>query len=413
MSGTEKRVIIAGGGAAGFFCAVNLAEMNPELEVVILEAGNKLLAKVLVSGGGRCNATHHCFENNLLITNYPRGERELRNVFSKFSVRDTIAWFEKHGVKLKTEEDGRMFPVSNSSETIVNCFLQSAKTNKVKVFTGKRITAIEKETDGFSLKINQTETMRCKRLVIAIGGNPKSSFYEMIKKIGHTVLPPIPSLFTFNIRYKKLNELMGLSVSKAEVTIKQSDFSFSGPLLITHWGLSGPAILKLSAYAAQWLHDCAYQFDINVNWTGEAEADKISGEFKRYCQMNGKLTLNNQSYFLFPKRLWHYFIFRAGIDGEKRLAELSGQELKSIFSVLFTDAYKVEGKTTFKDEFVTCGGVELKEVDLRTMKSKIHDGLFFCGEVLNVDGITGGFNFQACWSTGFIAAKSIAESNWV
>ncbi|HXB41061.1 MAG TPA: NAD(P)/FAD-dependent oxidoreductase [Bacteroidia bacterium] len=400
------KVIVIGGGAAGFFAAINAAELNPKAKVFLLEKSNKLLQKVLVSGGGRCNVTHAYFENNLLIKNYPRGEKELRSAFAKFTTNDTVDWFKRRGITLKTEADGRMFPVTDNSETIVHCLLNAAEKLNVEIKLQVSVKEIIPDKKGFILKTDK-EDLLCDKLIIATGGNPKAESYNWLKKLGHTIIPPVPSLFTFNINDKELHKLMGLSVLNAKVKVVNTKLQTEGPLLITHWGLSGPAILKSSAWGARLLNDMNYDFKIQVDWLNKYKEDELREEllFQKE-KLAPKLAINTNPFEL-PRRLWEYFLQKTEIYDNTRWADVSKKQINTLLGVLIRDEYTVKGKTTFKEEFVTCGGVSLKEIDFATMQSTIVPNLYFAGEVLDIDGITGGFNFQSAWTTGWIAAKSI------
>ena len=401
-------IIIIGGGAAGFFTAINAAHLNPDAKVTILEKSNKLLSKVLVSGGGRCNVTHACFDNGLLVKSYPRGEKELRSAFSKFTTTDTIAWFKEQGINLKTEADGRMFPESNSSETIANCLLDTAKHLGVKIKTSISVKEIIANTDGtFTLKSDTDYNPTCDKLVIATGGNPKLENYNWLKKLGHTIIPPVPSLFTFNIPDADLTKLMGISVPNAKIQVVNTKLQTEGPLLITHWGLSGPAVLKGSAWGARILSELNYDFSVKVNWFPNFSEEDLKDLFAEQRKNSpAKIILGNPPIDI-PKRLWEYFLMKSEINETTRWADANKKQLNKLLIVLLADIYPVKGKTTFKEEFVTCGGVSLKEVDFSTMQSKFVPNLYFTGEVLDIDGITGGFNFQNAWTTGWIAANAI------
>ncbi len=402
------KVIVIGGGAAGFFTAINAAHLNPDAEITILEKSNKLLAKVLVSGGGRCNVTHACFDTSLLVKSYPRGEKELRSAFSKFSTAETVEWFKEQGINLKTEVDGRMFPESNSSETIANCLLETAKHLGVKIKTSISVKEISINADHtFTLKTDTDYNPTCDKLVIASGGNPKNENYNWLRKVGHTIVPPVPSLFTFNIPNENLTKLMGISVPNAKVQVVNTKLQTEGPLLITHWGLSGPAVLKGSAWGARILNDLNYDFNVKVNWFPNFKEEELKELFNAERSNNpAKIILTNAPIEI-PKRLWEYFVAKAEIIETTRWADAGKKQLNSLVAILLSDIYHVKGKTTFKEEFVTCGGISLKEVDFATMQSKIVPNLYFAGEVLDIDGITGGFNFQSAWTTGWIAANSI------
>ncbi len=407
----KNTIIIIGGGAAGFFSAVNIARLHPTLKVILLEKTSKLLSKVRISGGGRCNVTHDCLENRELVKNYPRGEKELNTSFNIFSVMDTIKWFEERGVQLKTESDGRMFPISDSSETIVDCLLQEARKYKVEIRTNCGVEKISstKSTNLFTLILENGESISCHKVVIATGGNPKKNNYDWLRELGHSIEEPVPSLFTFNIADNKLIELMGISVPQAKVKIIDHKLEYQGPLLITHWGLSGPVILKLSAWGAKLLHTLNYNFTIQVNWIFIYNEEKIRTEFEAIRQSNPAKLIVNTNLFNLPKRLWMYLLEKSEISDQLRWADLSKKKMNQLISILISDCYSVKGKTTFKEEFVTCGGVNLKEIDLKTMQSKIVPNLYFAGEVLNIDGITGGFNFQNAWTTAWIAAMDITK----
>ncbi len=402
---TKKLIIIIGGGASGFFSAINAAINFPKTKIIILEKSNKILSKVKISGGGRCNVTHHCFENNELIKNYPRGEKELRQVFSQFSVQDTIDWFLKRGVKLKVEPDGRMFPESNSSETIVNCFLSEAQKHDININLEEEVLSIDKsEKDVLIVKTNK-QTYIAHAVICSIGGHHQIKNYQFLKNCGHTIDNLIPSLFTLNLPQSNIKELMGLSVKNGTVKVNGTKHQYTGPVLITHWGLSGPAVLKLSAFAAYDFYKLNYEAGISVNWTGTLNEEQLKEELS--LQLGSKALLVNTPLFEIPKRLWEYLVLRSDISTTKPWIELGKKQLNKLAQVLTNDVYNMKGKTTFKEEFVTAGGINLKEVNFKTMESKLVSHLFFCGEVLNIDGITGGFNFQNAWSTAYIAAKNV------
>jgi predicted Rossmann fold flavoprotein len=407
----NKNIVIIGGGAAGFFCAVNCARLNPKANVILLEKTSKLLSKVRVSGGGRCNVTHNCFENYELVKNYPRGEKELHSSFDRFSVTETINWFEERGVKLKTEEDGRMFPVTNTSETIINCLIDEALRHKVDIRTNSIVDKItpDRSTNTFALTLADGDLLHCDKLLIATGGSPKESGYDWLQELGHSIVKPVPSLFTFNIPNKRLTALMGVSVPQAKVKIVGHNLEYQGPLLITHWGLSGPVILKLSAWGAKLLNDSNYNFNIHVSWITNLNEEKLRSEFDTIRKENiAKLVFNTKPFDL-PKRLWEYLLYKAEVTNELRWADMPKKKLNVLINSLISDEYKVSGKTTFKEEFVTCGGINLKEIDFKTMQSTIVPNLYFAGEVLNIDGITGGFNFQNAWTTGWLAAVAMVK----
>jgi hypothetical protein len=396
-------VLIVGGGASGFFTAVTLAEKNPELTIAILERGKDVLTKVSVSGGGRCNVTHAVFVPNDLVKFYPRGEKELRSPFHQFCTGDTIEWFENHGVELKIEDDGRMFPVTDSSQTIIDCFLTVAKKFKVEVLIGHSVQSLFQAENSWTVETHQ-QTFRCKNLVLTTGSNPK--IWEMLQNLGHTIVPPVPSLFTFNIKDSRIKDLMGVS-ALASVKVQNSKLASSGPLLITHWGMSGPGILRLSAWGARELNDKNYQFILEVNWLYEMTLEEIESQLKNLKMSQAKKVVGKKSPFEFPNRLWESLVLAAGISADTKWADLSKLQLQNLTNQLGAGKFQVNGKSTFKEEFVTAGGIDLKEVNFKTMESKLFPHLYFAGEILNIDAITGGFNFQHAWTSGFIVSESI------
>lgn len=396
---------IIGGGAAGFFAAVKIASDNSSYQVTILEKSDELLSKVKISGGGRCNITNSCFDINDLIQNYPRGSKELRSVFYKFGPAETINWFESKDVKLKTEKDNRVFPVSNDSETIINCFLQETKKNNVEIIKNYSVKEIKKTPEGFIVNPNSKFAVTFDKLIVATGGNSKPEFYYMLKMLGHSIVPPTPSLFTFNLDTHPLKGLEGISIENTKVKIKDTKYEQEGAFLVTHWGFSGPVILKLSAFGARVINESNNNFKIEINWI-----PKIKDIKKTLLEIKTKFPnqkISSHTYFDLPGRLWKRLIKISGISDELKWTETSKEKLNSIASVLTKNQYHVKGKTTFKEEFVTAGGVSLKEINFNNMESKICKGLYFAGEVLDIDGITGGFNFQSAWSTAYLAAKGI------
>ena len=400
-------IIIVGGGAAGFFTAINIVEKNPKLKVAILERGSEVLQKVRISGGGRCNVTHACFEPNELVKFYPRGEKELRGPFHQFGSGDTIEWFEKYGVELKIEADGRMFPVSNSSQTIIDCFLKATQKLGIAVLTGQSVQSIfNPEVSGENVwKIEtQTENYLVEKLILATGSNPK--VWEMLQNFGHAVISPVPSLFTFNIKDSRIKELPGVA-AHVTVTVKDTKLTSTGPLLITHWGMSGPAILKLSAWGARILHEKNYQFTIFVNWLNDEETTDVEKKLKELKQEHAKKSVSKKSPFELTNRLWESLVLASGIELETKWADLSKIQLQNLASQLTNGTFQVNGKSTFKEEFVTAGGIDLKEINFKTMESKMYENLYFAGEIVNIDAITGGFNFQNAWTSGFIVANAI------
>lgn len=405
----QKHLVVVGGGAAGFFCAVNAAAMNPGLQVTIVEKTGKLLSKVKVSGGGRCNVTHSCFEVNELVKRYPRGKNFLKKAFHWFGTKDTIAWFNERGVQLKTEADGRMFPVTDKSETIIDCLVREANKHRVAIIMNSEVQEVQRKDNGFVLQLNGDRTLAADFLCIAAGGYPKSSGFEWITPLGHTIETPVPSLFTFNMPGNNITTLMGVSVPRAVVKVVGTKLQEEGPLLITHWGVSGPAVLKTSAWGARQLSEKNYHFDILVNWLGDQTEQSLREHWQGYRAQFAAQKIYGRNPFGLPARLWDYLLKDCGIDENKRWGDISTKEQNKLAGNLASCAFSVKGKTTFKEEFVTCGGIKLSETDPNTMQSRIVPHLFFAGEILDVDGITGGFNFQHAWTSGWIAAKAIAS----
>jgi predicted Rossmann fold flavoprotein len=397
-------LVVIGGGAAGFFGAINAAQLNPGLRILILEKSTKLLSKVKVSGGGRCNVTHHCFEPAPLAKHYPRGQKELKKLFYQFNAADTVTWFESRGVNLKTEADGRMFPQSNNSQTIIDCFLSEAEKYHIQIKTGCEVLKLTREQELFHIHC-KGEMFKAAKVLIASGGYSKPENYTWLD---HTIVEPIPSLFTFNDPARTFTPLMGVAVTDAEVKIAGTKFLQQGPVLITHWGLSGPAVIKLSAWAAVELHQLNYTFTALVNWTGQSET-VVRETLMLLKNQHSKKNITGNPLFNLPKRLWEFLTQRAEIAPEKIWADAAHKEINKLIELLYACAFPIKGKTTFKEEFVTCGGVDWKEIDLTNMESKHVPGLYFAGEVLNTDGETGGFNFQAAWTTAWVAAQAIAR----
>jgi predicted Rossmann fold flavoprotein len=400
-------LIVAGGGAAGFFAAIQAAEQRTATRILIVEKSPKLLAKVKVSGGGRCNVTHSCFVAKDLASHYPRGQKPLGSVFKEFQAKDMVDWFSTKGVELKTEEDGRMFPVTDNSQTIIDCFMREALSLKIQIEIGDGVVAARHDKDVFDIQTQKGTTYQCKNFLVATGGNPSAKAYEWIQGLGHSIDSPIPSLFTFNDSEKNFKDLMGVSVDHAVVKIAGSKLENAGPLLITHWGLSGPAVIKLSAWAAEYLHELNYQFTALVSWIGSMKEDDVRANLTNHKQAKGKQKVHTNPLFSLPQRLWTKLCELAEIPEEKIWAELPLKNINKLLEHLIRCPFKIKGKTTFKEEFVTCGGVQLTEVDIERMESKKIPGLFFAGEVLNIDGETGGFNFQAAWSTAYVVAKNL------
>jgi predicted Rossmann fold flavoprotein len=406
----KRKVIVIGGGAAGFFSAITCAQASKDVEVTLFEKTSKLLSKVAVSGGSRCNVTHACFENKVLASSYPRGEKQLKSAFSRFTTTDTVNWFESRGVKLKTEADGRMFPKTDKSETIIDCLMKEAKKAKVDIQTEVGVKEIKPRFDGgFTVELQSGEQMECDKIIIATGGSPKAEGFEWLKKLGHQVVEPVPSLFTFNIPNNPIIDLQGIAVDPAKIKIADSKLEFAGPVLITHWGLSGPAVLKLSAYGARLLADKEYDFKIQVSWLNNKREDALRQELFNIKAANPTKHVGNLLPVVLPKRLIEFILHKCGINPDKRWADVTKEEIQLMQEHFLYDTYHVQGKTTFKEEFVTCGGINLDDVDFKTMESKRCKGLHFAGEVLDIDGITGGFNFQAAWTTGFIAGNGVLK----
>jgi hypothetical protein len=396
-------IIVVGGGAAGFFTAINIAEQNPKLKIAILERGKNVLEKVRISGGGRCNVTHACFVPNDLVKFYPRGEKELRGPFHQFCSGDTIEWFEKRGVELKIEDDGRMFPISDSSQTIIDCFLSLTQKLKIEVLTGQSVQSLFHGENYWKVETNH-ETFSCQKLVMTTGSNPK--IWELLAAMNHTIVPPVPSLFTFNVKDARIKDLMGVSAF-ATVKVKDAKLEASGPLLITHWGMSGPGILRLSAWGARILAEKNYQFVLEVNWLNDITFEEAMETLKELKQEHAKKVVSKKSPFDFPNRLWESLVLASGIGNETKWADLSKKQLTDLADQLTNGQFQVNGKSTFKEEFVTAGGIDLREINFKTMQSKLHENLFFAGEIVNIDAITGGFNFQNAWTSGFIVANAI------
>jgi predicted Rossmann fold flavoprotein len=410
-------IVVLGGGAAGFFGAIACAEANPGQPVMLLEKSPKLLSKVRVSGGGRCNVTHACESAAQLVQHYPRGGRQLKEAFRQFGVGDTIAWFAQRGVTLKTEADGRMFPTTDSSETIARALEDAARRAGVRILTRTAAEEITTLPDGgFSLAISGDgstsvgATLRASRLLIATGGNPKSAAYDWLRALGHTIAEPVPSLFTFNVPASPLRELPGVSVSHARVVLAGEKLQYEGPLLVTHWGVSGPAVLKLSAWGARRLHELGYHGTALISWVPTHTDETLRPWAQSFRLENGKKQVAAHPQFGLPTRLWRTLAAEAGIGPEMRWNEVPAKAQNRLLELLLRTPLQVQGKTTHKDEFVTCGGIPLSEVSLTTFESRRVPGLFFAGEVLDIDGITGGFNFQAAWTTGFLAGQAMTKA---
>lgn len=402
-----KRLIVIGGGAAGFFCAINAARMNPSLEVVIIEKSGKLLSKVKVSGGGRCNVTHACYDIAEMVGRYPRGTNFVKKSFHQFFTTDTIEWFEKRGVRLKTEQDGRMFPVTDSSQTIIECLLRESNQYQVQIKMNREVQGMQYVHDKWELLLEDGETIEADAVCVACGGYPKITQFRWLLDLGHTVEEPVPSLFTFNLPGHGIRELMGIS-TEARVRITGSKLTETGPVLITHWGFSGPAVLRLSAWGARELAERKYDFNINVSWLPAFNEQSLRARMLELRVDEASRKIIGYGGFELPQRLWQFLCEQSGITSNMRWADLPSVNQHKLVNNLVAFTATVKGKTTFKEEFVTAGGIRLSEVDPNTMQSRKYPGLYFAGEILDVDGVTGGFNFQHAWTSGFIAAKNIA-----
>ncbi len=428
----KRQVFIAGGGAAGYFAAITCAEANPDCLVTLYEATAHPLAKVKVSGGGRCNVTHACFEPRELVKRYPRGGRELLGAFSRWQPRDTVAWFEQRGVPLKTETDGRMFPVTDDSQTIVDCLQGAAEKAGVRVvlrtgikqvergvpdalgtnesgLSAKALATAEGRVPPFQVTLTTGETVPCDRLLLATGGNKTNTGFEIARQFGHAIEPPVPSLFTFHIKDPRLADLSGVSVEDAVTAVRGTALKERGPLLITHWGLSGPAVLKLSAWGARALHDGGYKFRLLVNWAPGFNPESVRAALENARAAHPKKQIGTWCPVGLPLRLWERLLVAAGIAPATQWAVVPGAGLRALAAQVGEGEFAVDGKSMFKEEFVTCGGVRLSEVDFKTMESRLVPGLHFAGEVIDVDGITGGFNFQAAWTGGWLAGRAMAD----
>lgn len=401
-----KKVVVIGGGAAGFFGAITIKEFNSSIEVIILEKSPSFLSKVRISGGGRCNVTNATFEVKELINNYPRGKKELLGPFTKFNTKNTFEWFESKKVKLKIEDDKRVFPVTDSSQTIIDCFLKEAAKHKIILKTKSGVEDFYFNNNFWTVKLSNNEEINCDALFIASGSSDK--IWKILNKNGHTIIPPVPSLFTFHCNDKILKNLSGVSVQNVKLSIEKSNLTSEGALLVTHWGLSGPAVLRLSSLGARKFNELNYKFTLIINWADKKE-EEINNELMKLKNENSKKQIGSFSMFSIPQRLWERIIENSEVDLSLRWFELSNKQINKITSAICSTKISVNGKSMFKEEFVTCGGVSLKEINFKNMESKLFPSLYFAGEVLDIDAITGGFNFQAAWTTSFIAGKSITE----
>lgn len=406
----HKTLIVIGGGAAGFFCAINAAAQNPALRVILLEKTGKLLSKVRISGGGRCNVTHACFSISEMARKYPRGEKFVKKTFHTFFTRDTIDWFAARGVTLKAEADGRMFPDTDSSQTIIDCLLQQAGKYKIDIRLNAEVKSIAQTAHGFGLQLADGRALQADHIAVACGGYPKSSMFQWLTETGHSIEEPVPSLFTFNIPQHPILALMGVSVGEVQAKINGTKLKEQGPVLITHWGLSGPAILRLSAWGARELQQRGWHFTVQLNWLPAFNEETLREDIGRRRHLLGSQQVQHRNPFGLPARLWEFLVAQSGVPPGCRWAELPAKEQNKLIRNLCGYELEVKGKTTYKEEFVTAGGIRLSEVDPATMMSKKVPGLYFAGEILDIDGITGGFNFQNAWTSGYIAAQSIARS---
>lgn len=400
----SKQVIIIGGGAAGFFAAINCAIKNPAYQITILERTSTVLNKVKISGGGRCNVTHACFDPKELVKFYPRGEKQLLGPFNRFNPTNTLQWFADRGVKIKREADGRMFPVTDNSQTIIDCFMAEVKRLGIQIKYSTGVSNLV--PDGDNWLVHTTGGMVIKADAVVVTAGSSHGVWDTLKQLGHTIVPPVPSLFTFNIKDERIKGLEGLSVPQAQVSVVNTKLKASGPLLITHWGMSGPAILRLSAWGARALSAINHHFEIEVNWIS-TETNEVKDTLKHYKQNHPKKGVTTTPLFDIPKRLWERITAQHIAKAGCNYADLSNSMIDALAAEITRARYKVAGKSTNKDEFVTAGGVDLAEIDFRTMQSKKHTNLYFAGEVLDIDAITGGFNFQAAWTTAYIASQTI------
>ncbi|MBU4486691.1 MAG: NAD(P)/FAD-dependent oxidoreductase [Candidatus Delongbacteria bacterium] len=401
------KIGIIGGGAAGFFSAIAAKENHPDAEVTILEKSNKLLSKVKISGGGRCNVTNGCSSVDELCNAYPRGGKSLKKMFYVFSNKDAMQWFESRGVPLVTQDDNCVFPKSQNSQSIIDCFLKEADRLNIKIELDSGAKAIKRIDEKLELHfINEELPSRIfDKVIVATGGSPKRSGLRWLEETGHTIENPVPSLFSFNMPSESITDLMGIVVENTLVNIQGTKLKAAGSLLVTHWGMSGPVILKLSSFGAEKLHEKDYNFNIRINWVNEPNNETVIQYLKNIMNDHSNKILSNYRPYALPERLWVFLLDKYGIPADKKWGELGNKNLNKLTEILTNEEYSVNGKSTFKEEFVTCGGVSLKSIDLSTMQSKVCKNLYFAGEVLNIDAITGGYNFQSAWTTGFIAGK--------
>ncbi len=405
MASQPSKIVVIGGGAAGFFGAI--AAAHPSAQITLLEAGREPLAKVRVSGGGRCNVTHACFEPAVLVQNYPRGGKALRGAFSKFQPKDTVEWFSQREVTLKTEADGRMFPSTDDSATIVDCLIDTARSARIQIWTGAMVKTVTRAQEGFQIELRSGDVLFADRLLLATGSNLQG--YALAQSLGHTIAPPVPSLFTFNVTDLRFTDLAGIAVDpvRLKLQIGDSKLEQTGALLITHWGISGPAVLKLSAWAARELHQANYQAALTINWLPKQNPETLREELLLVRSQLPRRAISTSCPVMIPRRLWERLIASVGIAPDTRWSELSNKALNLLVQELTQGKYNITGKGVFKEEFVTCGGVNLNEVDFKTMQSRCCPGLYLAGEILDIDGVTGGFNFQSAWTTGWLAGQAL------
>ena len=401
-----KNIAVIGGGAAGFFSAISVKTHYPNYNVALFEKSSKILSKVKISGGGRCNVTNSTTDVSVLIKAYPRGGKKLKNIFHQFGTVDTRNWFENRGVPLKIESDGRVFPTSNSSQSIIDCLVNECEKNNIKIELLKSVIGLSKVKSKWTIDFKNTSySTPFDSVIVASGGFPKLKGFDWLKIIGHKIINPIPSLFTFNMPSESITSLSGISLKEVKIKILNTKIEISGPLLITHWGMSGPVILKASSFGARDLFEKKYIFELQVNWLFESNTEILFSTIEKYSLQHSKKLLSKQNPFKLPSRLWSFLITKFILSNDKKWGELGKKNMRKLIEFLTKDIYKVSGKTTFKEEFVTCGGISLESIDIKTMQSKTSKDLYFAGEVLNIDGITGGYNFQSAWSTGYIAGK--------
>ena len=401
-----KNIAVIGGGAAGFFSAISVKTHYPNYNVALFEKSSKILSKVKISGGGRCNVTNSTIDVSVLINAYPRGGKKLKNIFHQFGTVDTRNWFKNRGVPLKIESDGRVFPISNSSQSIIDCLVNECEKNNIKIELLKSVIGLSKVKSKWTIDFKNTSySTPFDSVIVASGGFPKLKGFDWLKIIGHKIINPIPSLFTFNMPSESITSLSGISLKEVKIKILNTKIEISGPLLITHWGMSGPVILKASSFGARDLFEKKYIFELQVNWLFESNTEILFSTIEKYSLQHSKKLLSKQNPFKLPSRLWSFLITKFILSNDKKWGELGKKNMRKLIEFLTKDIYKVSGKTTFKEEFVTCGGISLESIDIKTMQSKTSKDLYFAGEVLNIDGITGGYNFQSAWSTGYIAGK--------